>query len=83
MPQEKLKFKGLWKDDKGRLVEICQENQYGWIGYCLIKPKDQQQYIRATKFMYDFNGVNKMDESKLMERVREARGDYPSIKEKK
>jgi hypothetical protein len=70
---DKLNFKGLWKDDKGRFIEVVQQNQHCWIGYIINKGQ------RSTKVMYDFFGKNKMDESLLMERKRGSESGWPDI----
>lgn len=79
MTNEKLKLKGLWLDDKKRVILVNQENQYGYIGYIITSYKDNEatHWIKSTKVMYDFNGVNKMDQTKLMERLREGSANYP------
>lgn len=76
-----LRFKGLWRDDRDRLIEITQRNQFCWIGYILWRPSQKENsYNRVTKVMYDWNGVNKMDQSKLMEHIRKGSTEFAAIK---
>lgn len=64
---QELDFRGLWRDDQGRLVKIVNQREDGvWLGF-LMNPKPEEEIPQAyTKYL----GVNIVDGTRLMERKR-------------
>lgn len=64
---KEMDFRGIWRDDKDRLVKIVKQREDGiWLGF-LINPKLGEEVPQAyTKYL----GVNTKDGTRLMERKR-------------